>query len=92
MADARDLALPLVGGGDHDWNELFYRFGLLTEPSVKEVSGATHHLGTAIMLLGLAWCAMFVLPARIRSNFGDTVSERWPKLAKLLGCDPAVSL
>ena len=26
IADARNLALPLVGGGDHDWNELLFRF------------------------------------------------------------------
>ena len=29
MADARKLELPLVGGGDHDWNTIFTRWGLL---------------------------------------------------------------
>ena len=29
MADARRLELPLVGGGDHDWNTIFTRWGLL---------------------------------------------------------------
>jgi hypothetical protein len=30
LADARTLALPLVGGGDHDWNTILYRWGLLS--------------------------------------------------------------
>jgi hypothetical protein len=29
MADARALDLPLLGGGDHDWNTLFTRWGVL---------------------------------------------------------------
>ena len=29
MADARALELPLVGGGDHDWNTILSRWGLL---------------------------------------------------------------
>lgn len=29
MADARRLELPLVGGGDHDWNTIFSRWGVL---------------------------------------------------------------
>jgi hypothetical protein len=29
MADSRALVLPLVGGGDHDWNEIFFRWKVL---------------------------------------------------------------
>jgi hypothetical protein len=29
MADARKLELPLVGGGDHDWNTILTRWDLL---------------------------------------------------------------
>ncbi len=29
MADARALMLPLVGGGDHDWNTILSRWGVL---------------------------------------------------------------
>jgi len=68
MADARDLALPLVGGGEHDWNELFFRFGLLAEPRVAAVSSTTRGLGIVTMLAGLAWGLVFVLPARLRSR------------------------
>jgi len=79
MADARTLALPLVGGGDHDWNELLYRFGLLGENEVRRVSATTHGLGVVAMLTGLAWAALLVLPASRRRVVG-----RWPRLAPLL--------
>ena len=55
MADARAMQLPLVGGGEHDWTQLFYQFGLLGEESVSRVSGATHHLGVLVMLAAVAW-------------------------------------
>jgi len=29
VADARSMELPLVGGGDHDWNTILSRWGLL---------------------------------------------------------------
>ena len=29
MADARAMKLPLVGGGDHDWNTIFTRWNVL---------------------------------------------------------------
>ena len=61
MADARDLALPLVGGGDHDWNELFYRFGLLGEESVRTVSGVTRAGGILLMVAGLGWTATLMM-------------------------------
>jgi hypothetical protein len=57
MSDARDLALPLVGGGDHDWNNLFYDFGLLGQESVAAVSAWTHRAGTIVMVLALGWLA-----------------------------------
>ena len=75
MADARDLALPLVGGGDHDWNELFYRFGLLGEDSVRAMATGTHRLGTLVMLFGIAWLACFALPGRLRQRLRDALSR-----------------
>jgi hypothetical protein len=84
MADARDLALPLVGGGDHDWNELFYRFGLLGEDSVRAISTGTRGLGALVMLLGLAWVTLFALPARIRGTMIASVEERAPGLMFLI--------
>ena len=84
MADARALALPLVGGGDHDWNELFHRFGLLGEPSVRTVSAATHALGVTVMLVSLAWCIYFVLPAPARGRVHESLASRWPWMETLL--------
>ncbi len=84
MADARSLALPLVGGGDHDWNELFYRFGLLSEPAVHRVSTLTHLLGVLVMILGLVWCGYFLLPGRARERVLEGVRVRWPWLESLL--------
>jgi hypothetical protein len=83
MADARELNLPLVGGGDHDWNELFYRFGLLGEESVARVSGFTHGLGVVIMLGGLLWWTYFVLPTRIQRRVHDAITSRSPALELL---------
>ncbi len=78
MADARALALPLVGGGDHDWNELFFRFGLLGESSVQRVATATHALGVLVMLLGLSWAVFFVLPPHKRERVRMWLTVRWP--------------
>jgi hypothetical protein len=84
MADARSLALPLVGGGDHDWNELFFRFGLLTEPEVARVSGLTHLLGVLAMLVGLVWILYFVLPTPKRERVYNWFALRWPWTVPLL--------
>lgn len=44
MADAREQALPLVGGGEHDWGTLFAQWGVLHRD-----------LAYASTLRGLAW-------------------------------------
>ncbi len=85
MADARSLALPLVGGGDHDWNELFYRFGSLTQPSVERIAGITHGAGVAFMLLGLVWAAFFVLPEEKQESLRNRWTIRVPWLGRFLG-------
>lgn len=85
MADARSLALPLVGGGDHDWNELFYRWGALTGPAVERISGATHAAGLLVMILGLVWCAWFVLPQPRTERFRRRMAIRFPWSERFLG-------
>jgi hypothetical protein len=84
MADARSLQLPLVGGGDHDWNELFYRFGMLSEGAVNTTAGITHLLGAAVMLIGLAWSLLFILPQDRIEIVAGTLVSRWPWLARAL--------
>ena len=81
MADARALELPLVGGGEHDWTDLFYRFGLLSEPAVNGISGGTHLLGVGIMLLGLAWGVFFVLPGDLQGRISEALESRFPFLS-----------
>jgi len=64
MADARDLALPLVGGGEHDWNTLFYSFGLLGQDRVATIAGVTRALGVLVM-----WGALSSLAACLVSQW-----------------------
>jgi hypothetical protein len=85
MADARALALPLVGGGEHDWTELFFRWNTLDERSVVRISSATRSAGDVIMLLGLAWGILFVLPRVMRSGLVLRLAARAPRAARLLG-------
>lgn len=84
MADARDLALPLVGGGHHDWNTLFYTFGLLGQESVARVSGATRWTGAAIMIASLAWAGTLLLSGRARGRIDALIARRAPALRYLL--------
>jgi len=84
MADARDLELNLVGGGEHDWNELFFRFNLLGEESVAAISSSTHAIGVIVMLLGVAWAALFVLPAGVRSDLVLRLATVAPRAVRLL--------
>ena len=53
MADARAHLLPLMGGGDHDWTEIFNRWGVLRQD--KLLAGLTHTIGVAIMLGACIW-------------------------------------
>ena len=49
MADARAQELPLVGGGEHDWTEIFSRWGALNQDTA--IAGAVRLIGW----LGLLW-------------------------------------
>jgi hypothetical protein len=53
LADARAQALPLVGGGVHDWLWLLSKAGLLAH---CETLGSGLHLGASVVV-GAAWCA-----------------------------------
>ena len=85
MADAREQVLPLVGGGEHDWTELFFRWHTLDEGSVARISSATRGGGDAVMLLGLAWGVVFVLPRAMRSGLVLRVAAQFPSALRLLG-------
>jgi hypothetical protein len=53
MADARAGQLPLVGGGDHDWLEIFTRWRML--PRDTAVANFTRVLAVALVVASLLW-------------------------------------
>jgi hypothetical protein len=53
MSDARSQALPLVGGGEHDWTAIFNRWGALMHD--KQVARVTSTLGWILMLTSVGW-------------------------------------
>lgn len=69
MADARAQELPLVGGGEHDWTEIFSRWGVLSAD--VRIGDFTRLMGLCVMLYALFW-----LWSRWR---GAQKPERWPK-------------
>lgn len=53
MSDARAQQLPLVGGGMHDWTEIFTRWGMLRHDVA--VAAATKLLGLSVIILSCWW-------------------------------------
>jgi hypothetical protein len=53
MADARALELPLVGGGEHDWTEIFNRWNILQYD--LDIARVVKFLGWTGMVLAVAW-------------------------------------
>jgi hypothetical protein len=53
MADARVQLLPLVGGGDHDWTEIFSRWHMLHLDT--RMAGLTRIVAVLLMLGSVAW-------------------------------------
>jgi hypothetical protein len=87
MADARELRLELVGGREHDWNEIFYQLGWLGQESVARISAGTHHLGVTAMMAAAAWMAALALPEDKRESLGTRLSRGFPP-ARLLFQEP----
>lgn len=53
MADARPQELPLVGSGDHDWAEIFGRWGVLHLDG--RIAGMTRGLGLLLIVWAVVW-------------------------------------
>lgn len=53
MADARVQELPLVGNGDHDWTEIFSRWGVLHLDG--RIAGITRGAGVILMIGAVVW-------------------------------------
>lgn len=66
MADARSLELPLVGGGDHDWNTIFLRWHVL--PHDVQIASVVKATGWMGMLAACAWVLWRAWQDRTRSQ------------------------
>jgi len=53
MADAQAQVLPLVGGGEHDWTNIFSRWGVLAAD--RSIARAVNVVGWAGMIAAWAW-------------------------------------
>ena len=53
MADARAQVLPLVGGGEHDWTEIFSRWGVLHLDG--RIAGFTRFVALALIAGAVVW-------------------------------------
>ena len=58
MADARALQLPLVGGGDHDWNTILTRWDILQyDTRIAAVLKIAAWIGIALACAWVIWRA-----------------------------------
>lgn len=55
MADARARELPLVGGGEHDFERIFTRWGVLHRDVA--IASTTRTVGWIVIAAALAWLA-----------------------------------
>lgn len=78
IADARALQLPLVGGGEHDWNIILSRLGLLGSDTA--IGDVVRFLGWAVMLYAVYFlfskrdrggAKEEMRPAKARNEWGD---------------------
>jgi hypothetical protein len=70
MADARALELPLLGGGDHDWNTIFSRWNVLAYDT--QIAGAVRISAWTGMACVCAWVLWRTLQDRGRQPAGST--------------------
>jgi len=58
LADARVMELPLVGGGDHDWNTILSRWGLLqSDTHIASVIRVVAWVGIGMTCAWVVWRA-----------------------------------
>lgn len=69
MADARAQVLPLVGGGDHDWLEIFGRWHVLARDT--SIANITRTIGWFGMGVAVAWVVWRAWQDRNRKPAAD---------------------
>ena len=72
MADARALELPLLGGGDHDWNTIFTRWNVLQHDT--DIARWVNGIGWTGMGLAALWVGWRWWCDRQRKEDSDTES------------------
>jgi hypothetical protein len=70
VADARAMALPLVGGGEHDWNYLLGELGLLQRD--QAIAHAIVVTGVMLVIGSSAWGLLSA--GRAASVHGETLA------------------
>jgi hypothetical protein len=72
MADARAQVLPLVGSGDHDWNEIFLRWNVLSHDT--SIAAITRTIGWIGMAAPVSWIIYRALDDRRKNaaSFSET--------------------
>ena len=79
VADARARALPLVGGGEHDWAYLLGRAGWLAHD--RAIARAFHAGGVLLFLMALALGLLATLAARSDADPDAALDEHVPPSA-----------
>ncbi len=59
IRDARSMALPLVGGGEHDWNILLTKWGLLENDI--QIGNFFYGLGTILLIVSIMLIVLILL-------------------------------
>lgn len=59
MKDARTMQIPLVGGGIHDWNWLFTKWGVLAYD--QQIGSAIHTLGAIFITVSILFLTTFII-------------------------------
>jgi hypothetical protein len=76
LADARSLELPLLGGGDHDWNTILSRWGWLQfDTRIAHVITLSAWAGIALTCVWVGWRAW--KDRALSSAAEETKSPAW---------------
>lgn len=62
IADARQMQLPLVGGGEHDWNTILSGLNMLQSDIL--IAGIVKALGWLIMVFSIIWLIVISIKTR----------------------------
>lgn len=62
IRDAEAMELPLVGGGEHDWNTLLTAWGMMR--SYVQIADAVRGVGVLLVVLSVLWGLSAVLRGR----------------------------